>query len=99
MGGRVRATDDSLHWPLVQARRVLRSDVLARTNAVSHAALAAAPRAPSERVRDQLDDAAERHRVHLGEVQLQHVEASLTGAMRCRESADAGEMRDLADAA
>jgi len=40
------------------------------------------PRTTSDRVRDQLDDAMERHRVHRGEVHADRVDAGVTRSPR-----------------
>ena len=107
---RVRATTESLYWPKVNvemrsAARLSRRVDSGDTSATMRDALVASvrarsiPRAPLERTRDELDDAVQRHRMHLGEVETRRVDPQVASALPRRGEADVGEARHLLDVA
>jgi len=57
------------------------------------------PRTTSDRVRDQLDDAMERHRVHRGEVHADRVDAGVTRSPRRRAATDVDELSHVDEVA
>ena len=57
------------------------------------------PRTTSDRVRDQLDDAMERHGVHRGEVHADRVDAGVTRSPRRRAATDVDELSHVDEVA
>jgi hypothetical protein len=57
------------------------------------------PRAAGDGARDHLDDAVQRHRMHLGEVETGRIDPKIASAPRWRRGADVGEAGHLLDVA